>query len=313
MSRPRPLPLQPPPRPRGAFTLVELLAAMVVLVLLIGLMTQLFTSAQKVTGLGQRHMETDEQARVLFDRMAVDITQMIKRADVDYFLKDAARPQAGNDQLAFYSQVPGYSSDDSVSPFSVIGYRVNNNTGNPACNKLQRFGCSLPWNGYPVSDTPMAYLPSTLAANWLAATNMDDDNSHYELAGPQVFRFEYYYVLKGQKVGSASLASTLSALPWDDRNGVNHTAVNGLQDVAALGVVIAVIDPKAQLLVKPEDLARLAGAMDDFDAAQHAAPGALEAAWQKTINASGLPRAAISTIRVYRRWFYLSPTPFSNP
>ena len=313
MSRPPTLPLQPPPRPHGAFTLVEILVAMVVLVLLIGLITQLFTSAQKATGLCQRHMETDEQARVLFDRMAIDITQMVKRADVDYFLKDAARHQAGNDQLAFYSQVPGYGPDTSLSPFSVVGYRVNNTTGNSACNKLQRFGCALLWNGYTTSGTSMVYLPATLATHWLAATNMDDDSSHYELAGPEVFRFEYYYVLKGQAVGSVSLGSTLSALPWDNRSGVSHTAANGLQDVAAIGVVIAVMGPKAQRLVQPQDLARLAGAMDDFDAAQHADPGALEAAWQKEINASGLPCAAISTIRVYRRWFYLSPSPFSNP
>ena len=46
--------------------------------------------------------------------MAIDFAQMVKRSDVDYYLKylqprrcvDVLQP--GNDQIAFYSNVPGY-------------------------------------------------------------------------------------------------------------------------------------------------------------------------------------------------------------
>ena len=306
--------LSPPRRP-GAFSLVELLVTAAVLAVLIGLIVQLLGSAQKATDLGHRHMDADEQALALFDRMANDIGQMVKRADVDYFLKNATQPQPGNDQLAFYSQVPGYyPGTGSQSPFSVVGYRVNNNASSPACNQLQRFGCGLLWSGYPAAVPPMLFLPETIAANWPAAVTMADDKDNYELAGPQVFRFEYYYALKGRAFpGGVTLASQLSGTPWDTRPGVDHTCVSGMGDVAALGVVIAVIDPKAQAWVKPEDLTHLAAALEDFDAVKHAAPGALETAWQEQVKAAGLPGRAISSIRIYRRWFYLSPSPLSNP
>ena len=59
-------------------------------------------------------MDSDSEAREVFDRMAIDFAQMVKRSDV-YYLSARHRDQtraggtmAGNDQIAFYSTVPGY-------------------------------------------------------------------------------------------------------------------------------------------------------------------------------------------------------------
>src|SRR5215467_8529709 len=98
----------------AAFTLVELLVSVGVLVLLVLLATQLLNSAATITTLGHKQMDADSQARQLFDRMAIDFAQMLKRSDVDYYLKSSATApsrrvlQPGNDQIAFYSTVPGY-------------------------------------------------------------------------------------------------------------------------------------------------------------------------------------------------------------
>src|SRR5437762_6250379 len=103
----------------GAFTLVELSVTMGVLVLLVLLFTQLFNSAATVTILGYKKMDADSQARQVFDRMAFDFGQMVKRTDkrpdvrpdVDYYLKSSSGSvtdcgvcgaEAGNDQAAFY-------------------------------------------------------------------------------------------------------------------------------------------------------------------------------------------------------------------
>src|SRR6266853_2801920 len=119
-----------------AFTLAELLVSMGVLVMLTLLATQLLNSAAKIITLGHKQMDADSQARELFDRMAIDFAQMVKRSDVDYYLKSSATGtgvrnllQPGNDKIGFYSAVPGYylsgSTSTQQSPVSLVSYRVN--------------------------------------------------------------------------------------------------------------------------------------------------------------------------------------------
>ena len=117
----------------GGFTLVELLVSIGVLVLLVFLASQLFNSAATVTMLGHKQMDADSQARQVLDRMALDFAQMVKRSDVDYYVKSSwfasGTPppppgvtgvrtllQPGNDRIAFYSAVPGYYPDRLAKP-----------------------------------------------------------------------------------------------------------------------------------------------------------------------------------------------------
>jgi len=305
----------------AAFTLVEILVSMAVLVLLLTLILQIINGAATVTAMGNKSMDADAQARALLDRMDIDIAAMIRRQDVDYYLKgrpsDGSNKQTGNDQMAFYSEVPGYyPSTGSQSPISVVAYRLNS-----ATYKMERLGIGLLWNGDPgtsSTNTAVAFLPVPLASPlpsplpspapaswptpaWPQAANPATSDSNYETFGPDVFRFEYYYVLKGQ---NASNPSILSDTPWDTRSPASHASVMGLRDVAGITVVIAVIDPKSRLLVSNSQLAALAGQMNDFSKTM--APGDLENQWQLAVNASGLPRAAASAIRIYGRTFYLN-------
>src|SRR4029077_16253244 len=124
------------------FTLVELLVTVVVLALLAFFVTSLVNSAATITTLGNKRMDADSQARQIFDRMAVDFAQLVKRSDVDYYLKSSANTQPGNDQIAFYSGVSGYyPSTGSQSPVSLVAYRIGTQ------NKLERLGKGLVWNG----------------------------------------------------------------------------------------------------------------------------------------------------------------------
>ena len=116
--------------------MAELVVTVGVLVLLVFLCTQLFNSTATVTTLGHKQMDADSQARQLLDRMAIDFAQMVKRSDVDYYLKSICRTsplrrvlQPGNDQIAFYSAVPGYfPSSIMQSPLSLVAYRVNSDS-----------------------------------------------------------------------------------------------------------------------------------------------------------------------------------------
>jgi hypothetical protein len=111
---------------RAAFTLAEVLVTMSVLVLLVFLFTQLLNSAATTIALGNKRMDVDSQARQLLDRMAIDFDQMVKRTDVSYYVKTLGNVEAGNDQIAFFSAVPGYYSAAGYnSNASLIAYRIN--------------------------------------------------------------------------------------------------------------------------------------------------------------------------------------------
>src|SRR5207244_8351628 len=163
----------------SAFTLAELVVSVGVLVLLVFLATQLLKSAATVTTLGHKQMDADSQTRQLLDRMAIDFAQMVKRSDVDYYLKSSATPpptgvrnllQPGNDTIAFYSTVPGYYPSPSTStqqgPLSLVAYRVNSNSTSPSYNKLERMGKGLVWNAVSSStnQTPVVFMPIPLAS-----------------------------------------------------------------------------------------------------------------------------------------------------
>src|SRR5438093_8709377 len=70
-----------------AFTLIEMLISIVVLALLILLVTQVVNTAATVVRPANKHIDTDTQARGILDRMAVDLGRMLKRTDVDYYIK----------------------------------------------------------------------------------------------------------------------------------------------------------------------------------------------------------------------------------
>lgn len=317
------------------FTLAEILVTVTVLVLLILLFAQLFKSAVTVTTLGHKQMDADSQARQLLDRMSIDVAQMVKRSDVDYYLKSsAAAPfrrvlQPGNDQIAFYSAVPGYyPSTGAPSPVSLVAYRVNSDSTTPAYNKMERMGKGLVWNAVSNADTPVVFMPIPVASQisvgdlpiatptptptpaqvapaWPQAGNMAADSS-YELVGSQVFRFEYYYLLRN---------GNFSDIPWDTSAG--HFAVDGMQDVSAIVVGIAVIDPKSKVLLTDSQLATLSTSGNGNFLADYTSgmtPGQLRTQWQNKVNAiAALPRPALSGIRFYERYLYLSPPTLLTP
>jgi hypothetical protein len=92
-----------------------------------------------------------------------------------------------------------------------------------------------------------------------------------------------------------------------------------MQDVVAIVVDIAAIDPKTRGLVTNAQLARLNGAdglpplLVDFAAGM--TTGQLLAQWRAALDANtiSLPRPAISGIRVYERYMYLSPPTLNTP
>jgi hypothetical protein len=291
----------------GAFTLAELVVTVGVLVLLVFLASQLLNSAATVTSLAHKQMDVDGHARQLFDRMAVDFAQLVKRNDLDFFAKGTIAPNSvggamtGNDQIAFFSAVPGYyPAASKQSPVSLVAYRVNSNS-----NKMERLGKGLLWNAAAPTPAPVVFMPLTIGPStavplgtWPNAVSSSEADPDYEVTGPHVFRFEYCYLRTN---------GTLSLTPPLD--GDSHA---DLSQIAAIVADVAVIDSKSKLLLTPAQIAGLStfgntNFLVDYSST-NMTPGVLRTAWQNKINSiTSLPRPALSGVRVYERSFYFSP------
>jgi prepilin-type N-terminal cleavage/methylation domain-containing protein len=352
-------------RPAG-FTLTELLVSMFVLLIIVFFGAQMMTTTTAITRGGNKHISTDTQARAVLDRIALDFAQMLKRTDVDYYVKGPVNYQGhgnghgwgrrlqtgqqGSDQIAFFTQVPGYyPSSGAQSPFSLVAYRVNQSTNtNPAWMRLERLSKGLPSNGYDPGNNPgtsaafpIVFLPQTISGvgkPWSAALNNGSScgnnttnscDSSYEVIGPGVFRFEYYYILKN------GLATDV---PWDRVSRPSQTSLTspvqiGLTDVESIAVVIAVMDPEGRALMDANasipnsaSMVDLASDLTDFVSAHGRGVGQatkyigqVESDWETTIETwastgltsvpNNVPKAVASAVRIYSRSFDLKTLP----
>ncbi|MCA1600121.1 MAG: hypothetical protein LC776_00275, partial [Acidobacteria bacterium] len=262
------------------------------------------------TSTSSKRMETEGQIRPLLERMALDFAQMPSRADLDFYGKGTAIGGAmtGNDRIAFFSMVPGDYDAGSESPFSVIAYKVNSSlaVANTAVyTRLQRMARGLLMNGdsSSINDGPVVFLPMNISTVWTSVTSNATTDSKYEVAGPQVFRFEYYYLLTN---------GNFSTTPWDPLLP-GHTSPAGMRDVAAVVAAIATLDSRSRVLLTNSQVATISGTLVDY--APGSGPGWLLTQWQNALNTPtnpsvrAMPRSVLSSIRLYERYFYLAPTP----
>ncbi|MGB8352337.1 MAG: prepilin-type N-terminal cleavage/methylation domain-containing protein [Chthoniobacteraceae bacterium] len=329
----------PNPKPGIAFsrgfTLVEMLVSITVLVIIVVLVSQLTGAATKTVTGSRKHIDADTQARLVFNRMAIDFSNMIQRPDLDYSLFKqpsgtlppnygstaiGANLQAGgsapvNDQLAFYAKGAGFYSGTTPPPLStkaamtLVGYNM---AADPYLNRsaLQRMSLGLGWE--PVNGFPnIAYLPAMISNQF---SNPFTTTSYWDTVGDQVFRFEYTYLLKPNLTNPAvSYSSRLSNTPYWDANTnkmsptIPHTCINGFQDVAAIVVCIAVLDSTSNVILANGNTS-LANALPD------AAEGAdIASTWIPIVTSgtfaksAGIPQEAASSVRIYERYFYLQP------
>ena len=306
---------------------------MTVLALLVVVVMAMVSGVDSTTTASRRHLEADNEARRVFDRMAIDFGRMFKRPDADSIfdsIPGTSSTSGANDKMFFYSEAPTYFDTSTVSspaPIQgnpgLIGYRVNATSW-----QLERLGKGLTWDGgaaspspspgsvvfltFPAasaSPTPTPLPGSTLAGNWAAAigtsgNNYDDGvDADYHVLSSYVFRLEYCFALKNAP--SAAQFST------------THTQSLGFNDIAAVVVAIAILDPQGRALVPgiaPGNMSALAAALPDpnFTTSPYTLMAQL---WDNKIKSStfasslGIPKNVASQIRVYQRFFYLNTPP----
>src|SRR5207249_8557168 len=96
---------------------------------------------------------------------------------------------------------------------------------------------------------------------------------------------------------------------------------SGMQDVSAIVMDIAVIDAKSKVLLTNAQIAKFSAPSDSQhflgDYTSGMTPGQLRTQWQNTLNGiinpnspsfdSTMPQPAVSGVRLYERFIYLSP------
>jgi prepilin-type N-terminal cleavage/methylation domain-containing protein len=268
---------------KSGFTLVELLVACSILALLVVLVAQMVGSASSVTGNSKKRLDADDEARLVFDRVAGDINGMVKRRDINPLFLGSN----GNDSFYFYSQAPAYSTNAAASnsQIALIGYSVTNSGIG-----LVRFSMGQAWDSLAFSNPSLTTITATSATN-------------FHVIAPDVFRMEYALRMKPGSVNNNGSV-----------NGTNvvfqtNNAGQALRDVSGIVLAIAILDPTSRQVVGTNALTSLAGVMADANtsspnsAVSLTAPAIPADEWKtNALISSGIPPAARGQIRIYQRY-----------
>lgn len=161
MTRHRPS-LKPARLP--AFTLLELLVSVAVLALIVAVVAQMVANTSLTVGESERRVSTAAQARMILDRLAVDLSRGLWRDGVPSdFIK-----REGNDEIAFHTTLRGYGP--ARRELSAVFYE----TGTEGMVRGVR---ALDWDQMRFAPNP---FPTLTAAN-----------SEIQVMGDLVFRMEF--------------------------------------------------------------------------------------------------------------------------
>ena len=331
---------------RAGFTIVELLAATAVLTVLILIVSQMVSSTSRTVGHDERRLESDANARMVFDRMQMDLDGMPKRGDLDIsFIKNG-----GNDSFFFYSQAPGAAATaTNRSTLSLVGYAVD------TAYHLDRYGKGLFWDGgtdtvnFLTFSSTTSYTPedkSTVAGTYGTALTTipltgDVPAAPWQVLSGSVFRMEIVFLLKDGKYSNypgINVIGGISSYPSSSngiagtrvvvkdqnqgdntylciRSSVSNDAVwqpIGMGDVQAVIVTLAMLDKKSRVIVKTSDLQNVANALKEPTQNDLVStPPKLPAqTWQDALDSgalAGLPKSVQGNVRIYQRAIYLNP------
>jgi len=294
---------------QSAFTLAEVLVSIAILSMLIVLFSQIFSAATASTSRCTKHLDADSQARLVFDRMADDFSNMLMRKDVDYYF---SKQTPGNDTMFFFSQAPGCSGTSTTpkSVTSLVGYRIN-----PTTLQLERLSKQLDWDGSTGTDSMvfLTYtsgtnldLASTIATKWATTIPPTSTDDNYRVMGDGIFRLEFCFLETPTPAGTASPyvdppSPTPGNYPFQFTTSGTTTTVTGIV------VTIAILDTTSRIIAP--NMSGLVSTLTD----QTNTPPLM--AWNSTIQAldfaakAGIPATAASQVRVYQRTFYFNTLP----
>lgn len=339
-----------------AFTLVEVLATCAVLALMVLILVQITSATARTTILSNQIMDAAAQSRLAFDRIGLDLAAVVKRPDVDFYVRDpnSATANAGyskdddNTLLLFLAAInsadPTLTTSALNRSISFIAYQVNTHTdnkgrGGEALPCLIRAGKAVPWGrpgswesgtgymGLNTNELPVRFNSSdpNFVASLLPLAPAGSAANDYDIIAQGVIRmvvgFQLYpdnlpvtladgtsLIAQGQVVYSAPVRIVTG------RDGTTTAKYIDLNRIGAIGVGLVILDRNSLQLLSA---AHIAAIVSNFPVpSNNKLP--LQA-WSSVADgltsalAGSVPLPALKAVRVYQRFYPITPFPANQP
>ncbi len=299
---------------RQAFSLMEIMVAMSVLVLLGYIIAQVTGATSKTTRLSNQMVDTASQARLVFGCLEADLTALVKRPDVPLQAQNAAI--GATNLLCFVSGVTSASA--TPRDVSIIAYQVAtcaDNTGPDRIARpcLVRAANAISWTQTDYFGLDSTGLPISFPSTLLPQT------SDFDLLAPGVIRMVIGFQLYPDNLPATLQDTTLIAnargqvvysppvrtvVPY---GGGTSTTVIDLSRISALVVGLVVIDLNSLRLLSATQVTTLGSAFAipandtlpvPFWGPSAASPDSLP---------SSVPLPARQSLRIFQRFYPITP------
>ena len=331
------LPPQPAHRikPRArAFTILELLVAMSVLVVIIAIMSQVMAMTGQAINAAKKQLDLETQSRIILDRIGRDLSNMVVTPGVTPLVINNTGDSASgsnNDGLAVITigrpRDRSSLTDSAVSVLSsdvrmaVMGYRVISapDPRSPQGNvpTVNRGDGTITWPANGIVRDDIQAKSDLGKAMTAAAADLSTAGTSmlaFEPMGQGIFRLEICYLLDDGTVVSTpprdvnfpSQAGNTYALALSKAT----SADSDKRFVKALIVAIAGIDSKTEGLLNAAQLTSLANVLPNpangqtpLQAWDFTSPEATDLL--SKLAAPNFPHPVLSSLRAYQRYYYL--------
>jgi prepilin-type N-terminal cleavage/methylation domain-containing protein len=289
-------------RRADGFTLVEMMVSVAMLSVLVFLLMTIMNSTSATVGTSWSRLQSDQDGRLVLDRLQIDLQNMLLRPDIDYeFVQNT-----GNDKLAYYATEPGYNpvpkGTTGKRVASIIVYKmVNSASGQPMLGRGANDGFQWAGSSGAPSVPPMIFT-TTPQLSLDNSTITPLETTTPDTLSPNIFRFEISFLLKNPTNAAApkqSAPALVASLP-------KHTPI---ANVAAIIVTLAEIDSQNAKVIPPGSWSKLVAALPDAGGASTAQAWNAAIASPNFATIANIPPKAASAVRVYERYFYLNSTP----
>jgi prepilin-type N-terminal cleavage/methylation domain-containing protein len=180
-----------PRKLQRGFTLVELLAAMILFSMIIGMTAWAVIGATDTTAGAEKQMDTTSQARAFLDRFGADLNNMMDEGGLTALYYSNASDAAGNSAIGFVCRSrPRVASADSRGV--VVGYRINDTTDLSGSYPMISRG-----------DAELRYSASMKSILENASNDLLDGGTRifqWQVLGSGIIRFHISFLLNDGKV-----------------------------------------------------------------------------------------------------------------
>ncbi|MEM1059564.1 MAG: type II secretion system protein [Verrucomicrobiota bacterium] len=335
-------PTQPRLDRRAGFTIVELLVAMGVLAVLGLIIVQIISLITQSTRISTTSVDTATQARLVFDRMGLDLETIIKRSDVDFRLDEDIQATTADGRVPLMTFLAQVASPDPASPpsnfrnrgISLLSYTVEPHPANQDRLCLVRAAQAISWNdpeflGLDATGLPVRFRNEDGSTDYAVEITEDEADILspavlHAIVGVQLFpdnepvyfeddQFDQPTIQRAQ--GQVVYQMPMRGPATDEagnRNPDNEFA--DLDRVAAFVVGLVMVDLEALAVMDASDASQVAGLFNTVTPNEGVLPVTAWLAANDDLRLGylegQLPNVrlpVLQSLRVYQRFFPVNP------